>query len=78
LESDVLKKLERQEYDKVYKEHYEAQDQGELDKIVEDAIANHMPAEGEENVSEGEKGMVGHKSRFLRVLSTFYAPNQAA
>lgn len=24
LESDVLKKLERQEYDKVYKEHYES------------------------------------------------------
>ena len=78
LESDVLAKLGRQEYDKVYKEHYEAQDQGELEKIVEDAIANHMPAEGEENVSDGEKAMVGHKSKFLKVLSTFHAPNQAA
>lgn len=37
-----------------------------------------MPGEGEENVSDAEKAMVGHKSRFLRVLSTFYAPNQAA
>jgi len=26
MENDVLKKLDRQEYDKVYKEHYEAQD----------------------------------------------------
>lgn len=37
-----------------------------------------MPAEGEENVSDAEKGMVGHKSRFLKVVSTFYAPNLAA
>lgn len=78
LESDVLAKLGRQEYDKVYKETYEQQDQAELEKIVEDAIANHMPAEGEENVSDGEKALVGHKSKFLKVLSTFYAPNQAA
>ena len=78
LENDVLAKLGRQEYDKVYKELYEAQDQSELEKIVEDAIANHMPAEGEENISDGEKAMVGHKSKFLKVLSTFYAPNQAA
>jgi len=78
LENDVLAKLGRQEYDKVYKELYEAQDQSELEKIVEDAIANHMPAEGEENISDGEKAMLGHKSKFLKVLSTFYAPNQAA
>jgi hypothetical protein len=52
LQSDVTKKLERSEYDKVYKEHYEALDQTELDRIVEDAIANAVPGEGEESISE--------------------------
>jgi len=37
-----------------------------------------MPADGEEVISEGEKTMVGMKSRFLRISTTFYAPNQAA
>ena len=34
--------------------------------------------EGEEGISDGERNMIGHKSRFLRILTTFYAPNQAA
>jgi hypothetical protein len=78
LQSDVGKKLDRAEFDIVYKEHYEALDQTELDRIVEDAIANAQPGEGEEAINEAEKAMIGHKSRFLRILTTFYAPNQAA
>ena len=45
---------------------------------MEDAIANAQPSEGEEGITDAEKGMVGHKSRFLKVLTTFYAPTQAA
>jgi cell division FtsZ-interacting protein ZapD len=75
LQSDISKKLERAEYDRVYKEHYEALDQTELDRIVEDAILNAQPGEGEEAISNGEKAMIGHKSRFLRMVTTFYAPN---
>jgi predicted phage gp36 major capsid-like protein len=78
LQSDVNKKLERSEYDRVYKEHYEALDQTELDRIVEDAIANAVPGEGEEAISESDKAMIGHKSRFYRINNTFYNPNLAA
>lgn len=75
LQSDVSKKVDRSEYDRIYREHYEGLDQTELDRIVEDAIANAQPVEGEESISEAEKAMIGHKSRFLRILTTFYAPN---
>jgi hypothetical protein len=40
LQSDVAKKLERAEYEKFYKDHYETIDHTELERIVEDAIAN--------------------------------------
>ena len=40
LKNDIQAKLDRQEFDRTYKEHYEALDQSELDRVVEDAIAN--------------------------------------
>ena len=36
LESDVKAKLDRQDYDKMYKEHYDAVDNQELEKVSEE------------------------------------------
>jgi len=78
LKHDVTAKLDRSEFDKVYKEHYEALDQSELEKIVEDAVANAGSGDGDEPLSDSEKLIIGHKSKFLRIIQTFYSPNQAA
>jgi hypothetical protein len=37
-----------------------------------------VPGEGEEAISDSEKAMIGHKSRFYRINNTFYNPNLAA
>jgi len=78
LESDVYQKIDRSEYDKSYLANFRELDQVELDRIVEDAVANLPPPEGGEAPSEGEKSLSGLKARFLRLTTTFYAPNQAA
>mmetsp|Transcript_16567 Transcript_16567/g.28188 ORF Transcript_16567/g.28188 Transcript_16567/m.28188 type:complete len:363 (+) Transcript_16567:1091-2179(+) len=78
LRDDVQAKFDRAEFDKVYKEHYETLDQGELDRVVEDAIANAQSGDGEEALTDADKAIIGYKSRFLRLISTFYSPTQAA
>ena len=66
LEGDVRKKLERAEYDKAYKETYEALDTTEVERIAEDEVANRsQPIEGEEPPTEAEKHMIWLKSRFV-------------
>jgi len=79
LENDVRKKLERAEYDKYYKEAYELLDTQEIERIVEDEVANRsQPIDGEEPPTEEEKHMIALKSRFVQVTRTFYAPDLAA
>ena len=55
LKADVEAKIQRAEFDKTYKEHYETLDQAELDRLVDDAIANAQPAEGEEALTDDQK-----------------------
>lgn len=78
LKSDVDSKFERQEFDRSYKENFEPQDQNELERVVDDAINNAASAEEDEPLSDEARALVGHKSRFLRIIATFYAPQQAA
>lgn len=78
LQRDVNAKIDRSDMDKSYLANFRDIDQGELDRIVDDAIANAQPAEGEEAISDDQKALIGIKSRFLRATTTFYAPNQAA
>lgn len=79
LEGDVRKKLERAEYDRVYKETYEALDTTEVERIAEDEVANRsQPIEGEEPPTDAEKHMIWLKSRFVQITRTFFAPDLAA
>ena len=78
LQRDVNSKIERTDQDKHYLANFRELDQAELDRIVDDAVANAQPNEGEEAISDDQKALIGIKSRFLRATTTFYAPNQAA
>ena len=78
METDVTKAIERSEYSKVYKEHYESIDLNELERIVEESVANAQPADGEEALSDTEKNMISLKSRFVQVTRDFHAPEYAA
>lgn len=64
LKKDIEAKFERQEYDKTYKEHYEAVDQSELDKRIDEFLQASAPAEGEEPLTDNEKTMIQLKSKF--------------
>jgi hypothetical protein len=52
LESDIMLRLENIAADKEYKEHYEAIDNQELDKLVDEVI---VVKEGEETLDENAK-----------------------
>jgi len=78
LRNDVEEICNRHEYDKLYKETYENIDSQELERNIEEAVANAAPGEGEGDITEGEKAMVGHKARFVQITRTFFAPDLAA
>ena len=72
--------MENQDYDKVYKEHFEVQDQQEIEKMVEEAIQNaqnEKTAEGEDELTESEKETVAKKTRFEIMTKGFWAPEAA-
>jgi len=80
LEVDLKFKMENQDYDKVYKEHFEVQDQQEIEKMVEEAIQNaqnEKTAEGEDELTESEKETVAKKTRFEIMTKGFWAPEAA-
>ena len=49
LKFDIEKKIEFQEFEKIYKEQYEQLDLAQLDKLAEDAT---VPADGAEPLTE--------------------------
>ena len=64
LESDVKAKLDRQDYDKMYKEHYDAVDNQELEKVSEEQLAASSPGDGEDPLTDNEKLMISLKAKF--------------
>lgn len=56
--------MNRAENDKTYKEQHEQQDLQELEKKVEEAVASSAPGEGEDQLTEDDKNMIGLKARF--------------
>ena len=81
LEHDVVAKINSMEYDRLYKEHFEAQDAAELDKQIEEAIIranNAKAAEGEDELTDAEKDTLTKEQRFRAITQGFYAPDQAA
>ena len=81
LETDVLHKIECHDYDRMYKDHFEVKDNAEIDKIVDEAIQNaqnEKTAEGEDELTEQEKQMVGQRTRFEILTKGFWAPDAAA
>lgn len=62
----------------MYKEHYDAVDNQELEKVSEEQLAASQPADGEEPLTENEKLMISLKAKFQAVTKTFYAPDLAA
>lgn len=49
LKFDINKKIELQDYEKQYKEKYEAEDIAQLDKLAEDAS---VPADGQDPLTD--------------------------
>ena len=69
------------EYDRLYKEHFEAQDAAEVDRQIEEAIIranNAKTAEGEDEITDAEKDTITKESRFSSITKGFYAPDAAA
>ena len=55
LEKDVKWKVDANEFDHLYIEHFKAQDEAEIEKAIEEAITNAQnakTAEGEEDLNE--------------------------
>ena len=71
LKFDLEKKVEFQDYEKSYKESYEAKDIETLEKLAEEAG---MPMDGQEPLGEDEKTAAMKKARFAAISKTFYDP----
>lgn len=81
LEKDVKWKIDANEYDHLYIEHFKAQDEAEIEKAVEEAITNAQnakTAEGEEDLNEQEKEQITKEAKFNCAKKAFYAPEEAS
>jgi hypothetical protein len=73
LEQDILLRIKSIQRDKEYKEHFEAYDNGEMEKLCEEVL---LPKEGEEPMDEDTKILVQRKLRYKLMTKGFYAPNE--
>lgn len=48
----------------MYKEHYDAVDQNELDKRMAETLESSRPSEGEEPLTDNERVMIKLRSKF--------------
>lgn len=80
LEQDVKWKIDANEYDQLYIEHFKAQDEAEIEKNIEDSITNAQnakTAEGEEDLNDQEKEQITKEAKFNQAKKSFYAPEEA-
>ena len=71
LKADIERKIDFQEYEKHYKEHFESQDIAQLDKLAEDAS---VAQDGQEPLTEELRQLAMKKGRFRHLTQTFYDP----
>lgn len=63
----------------MYKEHYLPRDDGEMEKVVAEAIAaaeNVQNQEGDDPLTEVEKEVIMRKARFTQLGRAFHAPKE--
>lgn len=81
LEKDVKWKMDANEYDTLYIEHFKAQDETEMGKTIEEAIVNaqnEKTAQGEDDLNETEKDQITKEAKFKSAIRSFYAPEEAS
>lgn len=80
LHADVKFKLANADFDRFYKENFEAQDEVEIQKIIEEthiaenANKNDM---GEDELTENEKEALARMVKFKEFTKGFWAPDSA-
>ncbi len=72
LQQDILRRIKNIQFDKEYKEHYEAVDHQALERVVEEEL---LPKEGEDAVDEDTKQILAKKLRFQIMTRGFFAPH---
>ena len=77
LDADVRYRVEMAEFDKYYRDHYEAQDNADIEALVElatEEAANLKMAQGEDEMDEDERELVSKKTRYEAYKRMFWAP----
>jgi hypothetical protein len=80
LKKDVEFKITNSEFDKLYKDHYEALDQQEIEKIIEESIIAENASkndQGEDELNDEDKNAVARQVRFKELTKGFWAPDSA-
>jgi len=65
-------KVENDEFDRNYREHYEAQDQLEIERMQEEAVqdeTNEKMAQGEDDLTDIEKEEIMKKSKYHALIA---------
>lgn len=81
LEHDVQLKLKYSEFDRIYREFYNARDEARLEEIIDEAIAAaeaQQMADGEDPLTDSDKERITKKTRFDVLTKGFYAPEAYA
>lgn len=74
LQSDIVRRVKRIQFDKDYREHYEQADAHALEKRVEEKL---IPKEGEEALDDDAKALLAKKHRFKLLTKAFYFNKEA-
>ena len=80
LEKDVLHKINTSDFDRFYKENFEAQDENEIQKIIEEThVAENANKndQGEDELTEAEKESLARIVKFKEITKGFWAPDSA-
>ena len=80
LKKDVLFKITNSDFDKLYKDHFESQDQQEIEKIIEESVIAENASkndQGEDEMNEEEKNTLARQIRFKELTKGFWAPDSA-
>lgn len=80
LKKDVLFKINNSDFDKLYKDHYESQDQQEIEKIIEESVIAENASkndQGEDEMNDEEKNTLARQVRFKELTKGFWAPDSA-
>ena len=76
----MLFKITNSDFDKLYKDHFESQDQQEIEKIIEESVIAENASkndQGEDEMNEEEKNTLARQIRFKELTKGFWAPDSA-